>query len=131
MGDSAYNLNWLVEQVWNLMETNNIEDFEEYRPNEFNIVNIPQAYSSVGRIIGDAKSLGIKVYKKRSHTIVKYIKFSVDKDTWIRFNLYVEDEPYYGKKGDINSLDISKIVYDKLEQRLFDENWWVANGKLE
>lgn len=103
-------LNSLVMIVLSVAECINERDFDEYDTDMFSFLNLPQNPSYLDDVIKMAKKCGLKVLNRRNSK--SYIKISADKNTWIRFNLYTHDEPNYGDKGDVNSLDMTRNVYE-------------------
>lgn len=102
-------LNNLIMIVISVANNINPNDFEEFGEDTFTFLNLPQNPSYLDDVIKKAKKWGLKVVNRRNSK--SYIKISADKDTWVRFNLITEDDTY-GKKGDVNSLDMTRNVYD-------------------
>lgn len=98
----------IVENV-----ANNIyeDDIEEYDKDLYNLLDLPQNPSYLEDVIKFAKN-GLNVIDRRKSK--SYLKISANENSWIRFNLYDCDEPNYGYKGDVNSLDFTKDVYNLL-----------------
>lgn len=99
----------LIMIVISVANNINPKDFDEYDTDMFSFYNLPQNPSYLDDVIKKAKKWGLKVVNRRNSN--SYIKISADKDTWVRFNLFTEDDTY-GKKGDVNSLDMTRNVYD-------------------
>lgn len=102
-------LNYLANIVKTIANSTCSTDFEEYKPKFYNTCNVPQSSSFLEDVIKEARKLGLKCKRTDECVTIK-----ANKNTWVRFILYSEDEPYYGDKGDLNSIDVTKDVYDKL-----------------
>ena len=87
-------------------------DFEEYRKGEYNNCNLPQNPTEL-HVLTLLYAYGPNKGSVKVTSNERGVTFEEDNE-FVKVSLYTEDEPNYGDKGDLNSMDLSQGVYEAL-----------------